>query len=119
AVRWQPRQVTLGGEPLREFLGRNARHRFPDARFSVVYAAAELGIVAKTHRVDGWFEKAQLDARWDAWRINDGVLEVCRNGHWRSTGDRIEMREDCFRVIGRADAIANVGGAKVVLSEIE
>jgi acyl-CoA synthetase (AMP-forming)/AMP-acid ligase II len=118
-VRWAPQQITLGGEPLRGAVGRHARQRFPDARFTVVYATAELGIVAKTHRVDGWFEASQLEARWGGWRIAAGVLEVSLERQWRSTGDRIEIRDDCFRVIGRADAVANVGGSKVVLPEIE
>lgn len=116
---WSPRQITLGGEPLRPGVGRRLVTRFPDSRFTVIYAAAEFGVVASTHRTDGWYELASLSARFPGgWRLNHGVLELQHEGMWRSTGDEVEVSEDLLRVVGRADGVANVAGTKVSLAEV-
>jgi acyl-coenzyme A synthetase/AMP-(fatty) acid ligase len=52
------------------------------------------------------------------WRNSSGVLEIQVGGHWQTTGDRIEIDEPLIRVVGRADAIANVAGTKVDLAQI-
>jgi acyl-coenzyme A synthetase/AMP-(fatty) acid ligase len=116
---WQPRQLTLGGEPLRARIGERARLRFPEARLTVVYASAEAGVIAKSHRYDGWFEAADLDRRWDGWRVAEGSLQLRRDSTWVETGDRIEEVGGRFRVLGRAGGIANVAGTKVWLAEVE
>lgn len=105
-------QVTLGGEPLRARLGERLKRGFPNAEFTVVYAASELGVILKTHRVDGWFETSGFRVPW---RIADGTLEIRNWGEWKSTWDRVEVQDDLIRVIGRADEVANVGGTKVFL----
>lgn len=115
---WTPRQVSLGGEPLRPALGQRLSARWPDARFTVIYAAAEFGVLLKTHRLDGWYETDALDRRGLEWRVRDGVLEVRGEEGWRSTADRVETRGGLMRVIGRADQVANVAGTKVNLAEI-
>jgi acyl-CoA synthetase (AMP-forming)/AMP-acid ligase II len=117
-VAWTPRQVTLGGEPLRAGLGSRLRARWPEARFTAIYAAAEFGVLLKTQRVDGWYETASLAARWAGWRVEDGVLAVNEAGTWRSTGDCVEVRGDLLRVLGRASEVANVAGSKVSLSQV-
>lgn len=118
AVPWTPRQVTLGGEPLRPAIGTRIHARFPAARFTVIYAMAELGVLLKTGRVDGWYEHAYLDRHGRTWRVTDGVLEIRRGEQWWSTGDRVEVNGDLIRVVGRADQVANVGGTKVSLVEV-
>ena len=115
---WAPRQVSLGGEPLRPALGQRLSARWPSARFAVIYAAAEFGVLLKTHRLDGWYETDALDRRWVEWRVRDGALEVRDAQGWRSTGDQVEVRGGLMRVIGRADQVANVAGTKVNLAEI-
>lgn len=121
---WAPRQVTLGGEPLRAATGARLRRRWPASRFLCVYASAELGILMRTHRLDGWYEVRSLEKHWPLWRVReDGVLEVAqREGEgrwqWRSTGDLVEVQGERLRVIGRADQVANVGGTKVSLAMV-
>ncbi len=117
-LSWHPHQITLGGEPLRPGVGRRLAARFPKTRFSVVYAAAELGVLLKTHRLDGWYERDVLKARWPEWRVRDGTLELWQEGDWRSTGDLVELRDNLIKVVGRADSVANVGGTKVSLAEV-
>jgi len=112
------RQITLGGEALRPALGTRLAQRFPNARFTVIYATAELGVLLKTHRLDGWYETASLAKGHPRWRINAGVLEVQLGEHWQTTGDQVELQGDLLRVIGRADAVANVAGTKVSLAEV-
>lgn len=118
-TEWCPRQVTLGGEPIRARTAEVALRRFVEARFTLVYASADVGVVAKSRSLDGWYPLQELHDRWDAWRLEGGVLEVRRAGTWRSTGDRVEVAQDRFRVIGRASRVANVGGSKVSLAEVE
>jgi acyl-CoA synthetase (AMP-forming)/AMP-acid ligase II len=118
ASRWEPQQVTLGGEPLRERTGRQAAKRFPNARFTAIYAAAEFGVIARTHRTDGRMEQAAFGREGIDWRVREDVLEVMRSGNWRSTGDRVLLEGDGLRILGRAGAIANVGGTKVRLLDV-
>lgn len=118
ATDWHPAQIVLGGEPLRPRTGARLQQRFPETRFTVVYAAAELGVLMRTRRVDGWYDLASLARHWPEWRIVDGTLEVRRRGQWHRTGDQVERRGDAIRVIGRADQVANVAGTKVSLAEV-
>jgi acyl-coenzyme A synthetase/AMP-(fatty) acid ligase len=115
---WAPRQITLGGEPLRPGVGRRLAARFPETRFTVIYAAAEFGVLLKTHRLDGWYELDFLKTSWPEWRVCAGALELCQAGVWRSTGDQVEVRAEAIRVIGRIDSVANVAGTKVNLAEV-
>ena len=117
-VNWTPRHITLGGEPLREGVGRRVQERWPGCGFRVIYAAAEFGVIATSSRYDGWYPVKSLEKRWPRWRVVDGVLELERNGVWRSTGDQVEVKEGWFRVIGRADRVVNVGGVKVNLESV-
>jgi long-chain acyl-CoA synthetase len=116
--RWQPKQITLGGEVLRHGLGNRLRNRFPSTRFTVIYATTELGIILKTHRLDGWYELNWLEDHSICRRINGETLEIQKGEGWRTTGDKVEIKGDLIRVVGRADAIANVAGTKVNLAEI-
>jgi acyl-coenzyme A synthetase/AMP-(fatty) acid ligase len=72
----------------------------------------------KTHRLDGWYEIESLAKRHPHWRVNAGVLEVQLGEHWQTTGDQVELKGDLLRVIGRADAVANVAGTKVSHAEV-
>lgn len=115
---WQPKQITLGGEPLRPALGNRLRRRFTQARVTVIYAAAEFGVLLKTRRLDGWYEAEGLTKRYPHWRITDGQLELRRNDAWISTGDRVEVKDGLLRILGRADAVANVAGTKISLADV-
>jgi acyl-CoA synthetase (AMP-forming)/AMP-acid ligase II len=118
AKEWAPRQITLGGEVLRPRLGARLRRRFPQSRFTVIYATTELGVLFKTNRLDGQYETDVLGQRGQEWRVQEGLFQVRRNGNWLTTGDRVELEGNLLRVIGRADAVANVAGTKVSLAEV-
>jgi acyl-CoA synthetase (AMP-forming)/AMP-acid ligase II len=118
SVELRLRQITLGGEALRPSLGTRLAERFPNTSFTVIYATAELGVLMKTHRLDGWYEIHSLAKRFPRWRINTGVLEVQPGELWQTTEDQVELKGDLLRVIGRADALANVAGTKVSLAQV-
>lgn len=115
---WRPLQITLGGEPLRSAAGERFRTAFPQARFTVIYASAEFGILLKTHRLDGWYELASLQKRFPRWRIQAGELQLWHHDAWRSTGDLVELDGELIQVVGRADAVVNIAGGKVSLAEV-
>jgi len=139
ARNYAPEQMTLGGEVLRSAIGGRLRRRFPDTRFTVIYATTELGVIMKTNRLDGWYDVKSLESRYPRWRIKDdhgpwtmdhrtmgplahrkrGVLEVWRDRKWHNTNDQVEVSEDLIRIIGRSDRVANVAGYKVALAEVE
>ena len=116
---WQPRQITLGGEPIRPEIAAILRNHFPTSRVTLIYASAEFGIIAKSHRPDGWYPFQSLQKRFDGWRLHDGELQLLRNKVWKKTGDLCEIKDDHFRIIGRMDRTINVGGIKVSLDDIE
>jgi long-chain acyl-CoA synthetase len=115
---WNPAQITLGGEPLRQVSGNRFQKAFPKSRFTIIYASAEFGILLKTHRLDGWYELSSIEKRYPRWRVVNDELHLCQGGAWQSTGDLVELKGDVIRVIGRADAVANVAGSKVSLDEV-
>ena len=121
ARRWSPRQITLGGEPLRRRVGQIGQTAFAAARVTLVYASAELGVIAKSHGWDGWFDLNALTGRWIGLRLDgsDELLEVQDSSHWHATGDRVEVDAGRFRILGRAGHVANVGGVKVSLAAVE
>lgn len=117
--RVQLRQVTIGGEVLRPGCGARLLERFPGARFTTIYASAEWGVLLKTHRLDGWYEKEGLDRRRPGWRVEGGMLMLpMEGGAWGRTGDLVECEGELIRVVGRADRVANVAGTKVNLDEV-
>lgn len=118
ASEWSPCQITLGGEVLRGSAGQRFARRFPETRFTVIYASAEHGLLLKTHRLDGWYETAAMTRRDIKWRVDNEILEVQRCDRWVSTGDRVEVQGDLVRIVGRGDAVANIGGCKISLDEI-
>ena len=115
----QPRQITLGGEPLRPRAAEVFRKAFPKTEFRLIYASAEFGVLLKTSRLDGWFEVAALEKRYPVWKAEHGELHLWHEEQWKPTGDLVELSNGRIRVLGRVNAVANVGGTKVSLGEVE
>lgn len=111
------RQITLGGEPFRPALAAEILKKVPSARVTLVYASSELGVLLKTHRLDGWYEIPQLSGH-QSLRLNAGIVEVRHDSTWVSTGDIGESRGSLMRIVGRVDCVANVGGNKVNLDYV-
>lgn len=132
------RQITLGGEIAPQDLLDYLRFAFPHARIAHIYACTEMGrLFAVTDGKEGFPANYLKDPpeRGIQLRIVDGQLVVTSQNSmegyvglhahsmdptgWFSTGDLVEVCGErvCFR--GRTDEIINIGGSKVLPSEIE
>ncbi len=114
-----PKQITMGGEILRPPTGARIQEAFPASRKTLIYATAELGIIAKTNRMDGWFPLTSLKQQFSNFKLTDNVLNLEFQGTWVSTRDLCELEGDHFRITGRLDRVLNIGGEKICLDQIE
>lgn len=128
------RQATLGGERVDQRVIDAVACVFLPERLTHVYASTEVGsAVAVSDRREGfpavWLEdptrKTQL-------RVREGLLEV-RSPYrmkryagateaevaWYRTPDLVEVVGNRVLFRGRCDTVVNVGGAKVMLEEVE
>ncbi|MCK1387646.1 class I adenylate-forming enzyme family protein [Bradyrhizobium sp. 21] len=133
------RYITLGGEIVDQAILDLLRKKFPHAKMKHVYASTETGPLA--HVEDGL---AGLPAEWlhrDDLGFQLAIRQGClcvRSKHlmtgyangrgdrdrfdqdgYFSTGDKVKVNGDRIVFEGRADAIINVGGAKVSPEELE
>jgi len=121
--------ITSGGEKLSEKRAQELRNIFPNARINNIYAATEFGslLVSK----DNLFE---INSQNDSYlKIVDDELYVKKDfvakasletfkNEWFKTGDKVRIVSQNplkFEFTAREDEIINVGGYKVVPSEIE
>lgn len=102
-------QVTFGGEWATQSILDTAQHIWPNARISHIYAAAEFGdLVAASDGREGY-------PRLPGTVSETGELMI--NG--RPTGDLWFLKNNRWYFRGRVSDIANVGGAKVNLQEVQ
>jgi acyl-CoA synthetase (AMP-forming)/AMP-acid ligase II len=131
------RQITLGGEAVDQATLDRVQAAFPGARITHIYASTEAGVIFAVHDGKEGFPAEWLEtgAQGVGLRIRDGLIEV-RSPHrmqgyasgatqpltedgWLATGDRAEVQGARVRILGREDAIINVGGAKVYPQVVE
>jgi acyl-coenzyme A synthetase/AMP-(fatty) acid ligase len=129
------RQATLGGEIVDQAIIDTVGRVFLPERLTHIYASTEVGsAIAVSDRREG-FPASWLDdtSRQCQLRIREGFLEVrsalgmrcyansTEEGYrsWYRTPDRVEVVTGRVLFRGRGDAVVNVGGAKVVLEEVE
>jgi acyl-coenzyme A synthetase/AMP-(fatty) acid ligase len=128
------RQATLGGERVDQAVIDAVARVFQPERLTHVYASTEAGsAIAVSDRREG-FPAAWLEdsGRPIQLRVREGVLEVCSpfrmkcyagaaeaDAGWYRTPDLVEVVADRVLFRGRSDTVVNVGGAKVVLEEVE
>lgn len=125
--------ITYGGEMMAQALLDRVATAFPDARLVQKYGASEFGALRSRSdtNTSRWitFDRSELD-----WRDRDGLLEI-RTGTsmlgylnapspftddgWYRTGDRVEVKGDRLRFLGRDSDLISVGGQKVYPAEVE
>ncbi len=112
----EPRRIVLGGEAVDQRLLDNLSKKFPHAKITHIYATSELGACFEVR--DG---KAGIpvELMQDNCKIEDSRLFVKRNGVWIDTADRVELCDGRLIFKGRAADVANVGGRKVSLQDVE
>lgn len=124
--------ITYGTEPMPQATLLGLRAVLPDVRLKQTYGLTELGIVATQSRDDGttWFRiggDCEVDIREGLlWlRTKTAMLGYLNHAAafdemgWFNTGDRVEVKGDQVRVLGRESEIINVGGEKVFPAEVE
>ena len=127
--------IAFGAEPMPESLLLRLRKLFPDIEFQQKFGTSETNAIKVTSRSsDSLFMK--LDDPNLEHRVVDGELwlksktqvlgylnapmdDFTEDG-WFKTGDLVETSEDGYiKIIGRNKEIINVGGEKVLPSEVE
>ncbi len=128
------RLVTYGTERMPEDLLIRLSEKLPRVKFLQTFGTSETGIV-QTKSLSSSSTFLTIDDPNVDWKIKDNELwlkssdqikgyintkETAINDGWFKTGDLVEMKdENYFRIIGRKNEIINVGGEKVLPSEIE
>ncbi len=127
------RLVTYGAEPMPATLLQRLVERFPDLRFQQTYGLVELGVLSSRSREQGSLMMT-IGGDGYEYRIVGGLLEIkarssmlgylnapspfTDDGYFR-TGDRVEVDGEFIRVLGRESEMINVGGEKVLPTEVE
>lgn len=127
--------ITYGTEPMPESLLRKLRETFPKVKFLQTFGTSETGI-SRTDSKSSTSLYMKLDDPDIEHKVVDGELwlrsktqilgylnhsmESFTEDGWFRTGDKVEVDEGGYlRVVGRSKEMINVGGEKVVPSEVE
>lgn len=127
------RLVTYGAEPMPAATLRRMREIMPQAEFKQTYGLSELGVLRSSSPDQGslWLK---IGGEGFDTRIVDGQLHIRSASSmlgylnapspidadgWMNTGDLVEERDGLIRFLGRRSEVINVGGQKVLPTEIE
>lgn len=127
------RLVTYGTEPMPAVTLARLREALPQARLGQTYGLSEVGVLAsRSESSDSLWMRLGGDGFET--RVVDGILQIKARSSmlgylnapspftedgWLVTGDRVEVRGEMMRVLGRACEMINVGGEKVFPAEVE
>ncbi len=129
------RLITYGTEPMPESLLLRLRENFTQVRFTQTFGTSETGIL-KTSSPNPDSTFLSIDDDNVEWKIIDNELwlrtktqvqgyinssnEAFTSDGWFRTGDRVEVGPNhTLRVLGRFGEQINVGGEKVMPTEVE
>ncbi len=131
----QLQQITLGGEAADEQILNALAARFPQARITHIYASTEAGVGFSTSDRRPGFPVSYLDRpayNQVQLKVSDNRLylknpdlvgryasgETFIADGWIDTGDLVDIVGDRVIVTGRANGLINVGGDKVMPSQV-
>lgn len=129
------RMITYGTEPMPESLLVKLKEVLPSVKFIQTFGTSETGIIRTTSK-SSESTLMKIDDPDQEFKIVDGELwlrsktqilgyinhnnESFTDDGWFKTGDLVEKFEDGYlRIVGRSKEVINVGGEKVLPSEIE
>lgn len=129
------KMITYGTEPMPESLLKKLKDFFPRTKLLQTFGTSETGIAQTSSRSSNSLEMKLSDPNQE-YKIVDGELwlrsqtqvigylnasmENFTEDGWFKTGDLVEELEDGYiRIKGRLKEIINVGGEKVLPSEVE
>lgn len=127
--------ITYGTEPMPESLLVRLKDALPKVKFLQTFGTSETGI-AKTTSKSSTSTLLKIDDTDQEYKVVDGELwlrsktqvlgyinysnESFTEDGWFKTGDLVEATSDGYlRIVGRSKEVINVGGEKVLPSEIE
>lgn len=128
------RMITYGTEPMPESLLVKLKDAFPRVKFLQTFGTSETGISA-TSSYSSTSTFLKIDDPNTEYKIINGELwlrsktqimgylnssmERFTDDGWFKTGDMVEEKDGYIKIVGRNSDIINVGGEKVLPSEVE
>ncbi|NBY41967.1 MAG: long-chain fatty acid--CoA ligase, partial [Verrucomicrobia bacterium] len=129
------RLITYGTEPMPEALLARLRQALPSVRLIQTFGTTETGIL-KTESPDADSNFLRINDPYVEWKIVEDELwlrsrtqirgylnasnEKFTSDGWFMTGDKVERGpNDTIRILGRTGEIINVGGEKLMPTEVE
>ncbi len=125
--------ITYGTEVMPEQTLRRVRDTLPTVVLQQTYGLSELGVLrSKSMASDSLFVK--VGGPGFEWRVVNGTLWIradsAMEGYlncpspftadgWYDTGDKVEVRDEYLKFLGRETDVINVGGEKVLPGEVE
>ena len=120
--------INFGAEPMTQSLLKRLQNVFPKANFKQTYGTTETG----TLEVERHPENPLLIKIKDSKIIENKLYVKSKSGMIKylnkespfidgyfPTGDVVELHDDYLKIIGRESEIVNIGGYKVIPSEVE
>lgn len=128
------RMITYGTEPMPDSLLVKLKDTFPRVKFLQTFGTSETGISQTASRSsDSTFLKIDDPnteiriVHGELWLrtktqimgyLNSGMERFTEDG-WFRTGDMVEEKDGFIKIVGRNSEMINVGGEKVLPSEVE
>ncbi|WP_321518071.1 class I adenylate-forming enzyme family protein [uncultured Bacteroides sp.] len=129
------RMITYGTEPMQDALLLRLKDVFPEVKFLQTFGTSETGI-SQTLSRSSTSTQLKIDDPNTEYKIVDGELfirtktqilgylnysmEHFTDDGWFKTGDLVEEMDDGYiKIVGRNKELINVGGEKVLPSEVE
>lgn len=125
--------ISYGTEPMAESTLRKLNQIFPDVKLKQTYGLAELGITAsKSEKSDSLWMK--LGGEGYQFKVVDDILYIKADSAmlgylnapslfddegWFNTKDKVLVKGDYIKILGRTTDLINVGGEKVYPIEVE
>ncbi len=127
-------RITYGTEMMPEALLKRVADAFPGVLLQQTYGLSEVGVLSsKSESNDSTW--VRVGGNGYETKVVDGILwiksdysmlgyigvedEGSDNDGWFNTQDRVEVKGEYFRFLGRDSDIINVGGQKVMPGEVE
>lgn len=126
--------VTYGTEPMPQSTLTIFHSLFPNIKLKQTYGLSEVGILkTQSEGPDSLWMKIASDEHHQI-KVEEGILWIKSSmsmlGYlnapspfsedgWFNTQDRVEVRDEFYRILGRDSEIINVGGEKVYPTEVE
>ena len=125
--------ISYGAEPMPAATLARIGEILPQAKLKQTYGLSELGVLRSSSPEPGslWLRVGGDEFET---RVVDGLLHIRSQSNmlgylnapspidddgWMNTGDLVEARDGLIRFLGRTSEVINVGGQKVLPSEVE